>query len=466
MAEEPGGSTRFLRSVLDEIIRERNWNELQKALADLPSADVAETLQRLTDTEAVVVFRLLPTDSAIGVFRHLSDDRQEELVRGLAGDDLRVLAGELAADDRTRLLGELPPEIRTRVLEALPPDQRRVAHDLLGYPPGSAGRLMTTDVLGVAADRTVGDVLDEIGRSGRPRESRQAVYVLDPENRLLREVRTGALLRAARGSRVGDVKDRPLVTIPATAPRSDVLHAFRRHRRLTLPVVDERGSLLGAIGLDDALHAAEAESTRLVERVGGSEALNGPYLNASLGSLLKKRGGWLSALVLGEMLTASAMGHYQKEIAHAVVLALFVPLIISSGGNSGSQASTIMVRSLALRDVNLGDWARVLRRETVSGVLLGAWLGLIGFVRVLLWQHFGFVDYGPQAALVASTVWLSLVGVVTFGSVAGSMLPFLLRRVGWDPATSSAPLVATLVDVTGLVIYFSVAAFLLRGQLL
>ena len=265
---------------------------------------------------------------------------------------------------------------------------------------------------------------------------------------------------------IANIEDRPLVSIPATMDREQVLRAFEKYDRTALPVVDRDGNMLGIITADDMLDVAEREASEDIQKIGGMEALDAPYLDVGYLQMVWKRGGWLSALFLGEMLTATAMSHFEGEIARAVVLAMFVPLIISSGGNSGSQAATLIVRSLALTELRLRDWWRVFVREMRSGLTLGAWLGLIGFLRIWLWQRLGLYDYGEHYLLVALTVWISLIGVVAFGSLSGSMLPFLLRRLGLDPATSSAPFVATLVDVTGLVIYFTVALLILRGTLL
>jgi magnesium transporter len=233
-----------------------------------------------------------------------------------------------------------------------------------------------------------------------------------------------------------------------------------------LPVVDADRQLLGMITADDVADVAEEEATEDIQKIGGTAALHAPYLSVGLGSMLTKRGGWLSALFLGEMLTATAMGMFESEIQRAAVVALFVPLIISSGGNSGSQATTIIIRSLALREISLRDWWHIAGRELTTGFLLGLFLGLIGALRVVLWYYFGWHAYGGHPYLMAATVWISLTGVVTFGSVAGSMLPLILHRLRLDPASASAPFVATLVDVTGLVIYFLVAIAVLRGTLL
>jgi magnesium transporter len=267
-------------------------------------------------------------------------------------------------------------------------------------------------------------------------------------------------------TRVGDIIDSPLVCVLATDDREEVLKTFEKYDRLALPVTDSDAHMLGVITIDDVLDVAEQEATEDIQKLGGMEALDAPYLQVGRFAMIKKRAGWLSALFLGEMLTATAMGYFEGEIARAVVLALFVPLIISSGGNSGSQATSLIIRSLALRELRLRDWLRVFNRELVSGLVLGTLLGMIGFWRVVLWQHLHFTDYGPHYLLVACTVWFALIGVVTFGTTAGSMLPFLMRRIGVDPATSSAPFVATLVDVTGLCIYFTVALLMLRGTLL
>jgi magnesium transporter len=313
---------------------------------------------------------------------------------------------------------------------------------------------------------TAREALEHVRRTGRGKETLNILYVVGDDGKLLEEVRLGNLVLADPDAKVADIEHRPLVAVPATADREEVLRAFKKYDRVALPVVDRDGHMLGIITADDVLDVAEREATEDIQKIGGMEALDAPYLDVGYGQMVWKRGGWLSALFLGEMLTATAMTHFEQEIARAVVLALFVPLIISSGGNSGSQAATLVVRSLALAELRLPDWWRVFFRELRSGFTLGAWLGLIGFVRIALWQHLGWADYGPHYLLVALTVWLSLVGVVTFGSLAGSMLPFILRRLGFDPATSSAPFVATLVDVTGLVIYFSVAALILAGTLL
>jgi magnesium transporter len=289
---------------------------------------------------------------------------------------------------------------------------------------------------------------------------------VDEKGKLLDDLRLKTLVLAQPTARVADLEDRQLISFHADTPRSDIVELFRKYDRVALPVTDSKGVLLGIITHDDILDVVEEEATEDIQKLGGSEALDAPYLDVSFWDMVRKRGGWLAALFLGEMLTATAMGHFEGEIERAAVVALFVPLIISSGGNSGSQATSIIIRSLALRELSLTDWYRVFAREILSGLSLGLFLGFIGMIRILVWYYMGWHHYEGHPFLMGLTVWVALTGVVLFGSLAGSMLPFILRRLGFDPASASAPFVATLVDVTGLVIYFMVASAILHGTLL
>ena len=451
---------------LRELIREKRWDVLRDALADFDPSDVAEILVEVPEREDAAIFRLLPREQAGRVFAYLPPDHQENLLRSLTNDQMRAVLEGMTPDDQARLLEELPATVTRRILEVLPPDDLRAARDLLGYPRETAGRYMTPRYVALRPNMTAGEALEHVRRTGRGKETLNILYIVGDDGKILEEVRLGSLVLAEPETRVVDVEDRPLVAIPATADREEAVRMFRKYDRAALPVVDRDGHMLGIITADDVLDVAEREATEDIQKIGGMEALDAPYLDVGFGRMVWKRGGWLSVLFLGEMLTATAMVHFQNELEKAVVLAMFVPLIMSSGGNSGSQAATLIVRSLALAELRLGDWWRVLLREIRSGLTLGAWLGLIGFVRIWFWQHLGLYDYGPYYLLVGLTVWLSLIGVVMFGSLAGSMLPFVMRRLGFDPAASSAPFVATLVDVTGLVIYFSVAVLVLTGTIL
>jgi magnesium transporter len=451
---------------VQELIQEKRWDVLRECLSRFDPSDIADVLVQVPDAADVAIFRLLPRDLAGRVFAYLPLDHQENLLRCLSHDQMRQVLAGMTPDDQARLLGELPAAVTRRLLETLSPDELRSARDLLGYPAETAGRYMTPQYVALRPDMTAREALEHVRRTGRGKETLNVLYVVDAEGKLRAEVRLGSLVLADPDIRVGDINDRPLVAIPATTHREEVVRTFKKYDRTALPVTDQDGHLLGIITADDVLDVAEQEATHDIQKVGGMEALDAPYLDVSYLQMVWKRGGWLSALFLGEMLTATAMTYFQAEIEKAVVLALFIPVVMSSGGNSGSQAATLIVRSLALAELRLRDWWRVFIRELRSGVTLGTWLGFIGFLRIWLWQHLGFKDYGEHYALVALTVWLSLIGIVTFGSLAGSMLPFVLRRLGFDPAASSAPFVATLVDVTGLVIYFSAAVLVLSGTLL
>jgi magnesium transporter len=363
------------------------------------------------------------------------------------------------------LLAELPAEQSERLIALLDPQERVVARTLLQYREDSVGRLMTPDYVVVRREWTMRHVLDHVRTHGRDSETLNVIYIVDDQNRLIDDLRIREILLAPLHAHVSDVMDQKCVSLSVNDDKKTAVEVFRKYDRTALPVVDAQGRLAGIVTLDDVLDVAEERATREIQRFGGLEALDEPYLSTTLPAMVRKRASWLVILFVGEMLTATAMGYFEAQIARAVVLALFVPLIISSGGNSGSQAATLIIRALALGEVTLGDWWQVLRRELVSGFFLGAILGAIGFLRIAAWSAASNL-YGEHWRLVGLTVATALVGVVIWGTLTGSMLPFLLKRLGFDPATSSAPFVATLVDVTGLIIYFTVALFILRGTLL
>jgi magnesium transporter len=413
----------------------------------------------------VVVFRVLPRKDAAAVFSYLSIEQQEALLKAMAREDVAALLNSMAPDDRTTFLEELPASATRQLLALLTPAERGVALTLLGYPEDSIGRLMTPHYISVREQWTVKEVLDYIRTHGQDSETLNVVYVADEEGVLIDDIRIREFLLTSLDNHVSDLMDRRFAALKATDNQNAAVAVFRQYDRTALPVTDTAGVLIGIVTIDDVLDVAEATATKEIQKIGGSEALDEPYMRIAFFSMIRKRAGWLTALFLGEMLTATAMGVFEAEISRAVVLALFVPLIISSGGNSGSQASTLVIRALALGEVGLRDWFRVIRRELLAGLTLGAILGGIGFMRISIWSAFSDI-YGPHWLLVAVTVGVALIGIVLWGTLIGSLLPFILRRLGFDPATSSAPFVATLVDVTGLVIYFTVAMIILRGTLL
>lgn len=455
---------KLLKPEYDELVRSKDWATLRETFSGMHPADIAEVIEDFPPEESGLLFRLLPRDTASEVFEYLPLDQQTEVVNRLGTEQLVNLLNEMAPDDRTRLFEELPAEVTRRVLATLRPEELKVARQLLGYPEKTAGRYMTPEYLSIRPTMTAAEALAYIRAHGKDRETLNVIYVTDEKGLLLDDVRLATLVLAPPDARVADLEDLQMVSIPATAHRDEVVSLFEKYDRVALPVTDSRGVLVGIITVDDVLDVAEEQATEDIQRMGGMEALEAPYLDLGIGQMLRKRAGWLSLLFLGEMMTASAMGYFEHEIERAAVLALFIPLIISSGGNSGSQATSLIIRSLALREMQGRDWRRVLGREILSGLALGCLLGTLGIMRILLWPN-RQVLYTEHYLMVGVTVAGSLVGVVTFGSVAGAMLPFLFRRLGLDPATASAPAVATLVDVSGVLIYFSVASFLLRGLL-
>ena len=438
------------------------------ACENLRPADLAESLNQLPTQAAVRVVSALPFELAVQLLDEPELDRRAEIFGLLDETVAGPLLEALSSDQRGELVRALDESDRTRLLHRLAPATRDALRLVLAYPPTSAGGLMTTEFVGVPATWTVDQVKEYISEVGRAKETVYAIYVLHPkEQRLESVVSLREIMLANPTHRVASVGDgRRPVSVGPLADREDVARLISKYNLLAIPVLDDAGHVLGIVTVDDVIDALMSEQSEDVQKFGGMAAVDEPYMLIGFRQMIRKRAGWLSALFLGEMLTAAAMGYFQTEISRAVVLALFIPLIISSGGNSGSQATSLVIRAMALQEIGLRDWWRVAAREIPTGLVLGAILGAIGFIRVVLWQRIGWYDYGPHAVAVAATVAVSLVGVVLFGSLAGSMLPFLLRRVGFDPASASAPFVATLVDVTGLVIYFSAALLLLRGTLL
>jgi magnesium transporter len=450
---------------LAAVVQKRDFARLRDMVRNRPASDLAAALADLSLEDQVVAFRVLPRKTAAATFEYLSRDAQQSLLKAMAQEDVAAILNNMAPDDRTTFLEELPAAATQQLLTLLTPEERATAVTLLGYPERSIGRLMTPDYIAVREQWTVQHVLDHVRQHGQDSETLNVIYVVDDHGTLIDDIRIREFLLTSPGSRVADLMDRRFVALNAADAQGTAVAVFRREDRSALPVTDSAGVLIGIVTIDDVLDIAERAATQELQRVGGSEALDEPYMKIALARMIQKRAGWLVALFLGEMLTATAMGAFEHEIERAVVLALFVPLIISSGGNSGSQASTLVIRALALGEVELRDWWRVMRREIGAGLALGSILGSIGFLRISVWSTFSTL-YGPHWLLVALTVAFALIGVVLWGTLVGSLLPLLLRRLGFDPAVSSAPFVATIVDVTGLVIYFSVGLVVLQGTLL
>jgi magnesium transporter len=458
-------STKLLPQQLDQAVRAGDLASLRDQLDDLRPSEIANLISDVPPDDQALLFRCLPRDLASATFEYLPLHKQRGLLKALAHEEVADILNRMADDDRTSLLEELPAAVTKQLLELLSDEEREAAVKLLGYPEGSVGRLMTPHYIAVHPSWTVERVLEYVREHGKDSETLTMVYVIDDRGVLIDDIRMRVFLLSPLTDNVSDLMDNRFIALKASDSQELSVPVFRNADLPALPVTDSDGVLIGIVTADDVLDVAEARATREIQRIGGSEALNEPYMQIAFARMVKKRAGWLVVLFLGELLTATAMGFFEKEIEKAVVLALFVPLIISSGGNSGSQAATLVIRALALGEVGLRQWWQVMRREISAGLALGAILGSIGFLRITAWSLFSNI-YGPHWLLVALTVGLSLIGIVLWGTLSGSMLPFILRRLGFDPATSSAPFVATLVDVTGLVIYFSVGMLLLRGTLL
>ena len=447
-----------------EIVQTEDVLQIREFLNNQNISDVAGLIDELPDYESQIIGNM-STHRAASTFKILDVPTQKRIIQELPAFKTAELLNDLSADDRTSFLEELPSEVVKELIKTLDPEERKITLSLLGYPESSVGRLMTPDYIAVEKDWTVKEVIDHIREVGKDSETIDVIYVVDEKGYFIDDIRIREIILANPEKKIEDVIDNRYIALNVNDDQETASEAFKMNNRVALPVLDNNNILLGIITIDDVLWVAQEEFTEDIQKIGGTEALDEPYLEIPLMKLFKKRIVWLVVLFLGEMLTATAMGYFEDEIAKAVVLSLFVPLIISSGGNSGSQASTLIIQAMALGEITITDWWRVVRREIVSGVLLGTVLGLIGFTRIMLWNQI-FHTYGDHSMLIATTVGFSLIGVVLWGTLAGSMLPIVLKKFGADPATSSAPFVATLVDVTGLVIYFSVAFLFMRGILL
>jgi magnesium transporter len=457
--------SQLLQPEILSLIEERKLSTLKEILSEWTPADIAELISQISDKEQAIVFRLLPNPLAADTFEYLEFEQQLNLLKAMGKEEVANILNEMSPDDRTALLEDLPSSAAKQLITLLSSEERKIAQTLLGYPENSVGRLMTPDYLAVKPEWTVSESLNYIRENGKDSETINIIFVVDGKGKLIDDIRIREFLLKPLDMRVIDLMDENFVVLHVTDDQETAVSLFKKYDRIALPVVDFNGVLLGLVTVDDVLDVAEEEATEDIHKIGGMEALDESYSTISFKNMIKKRAGWLAVLFIGEMFTATAMGFFEAEISKAVVLALFVPLIISSGGNSGSQASTLVIRALSLGDISLKDWFFVMRREIISGLFLGAILAVIGFLRISIWQATSGM-YGVHWILVALTVSCALVGVVLWGTLAGSMLPLILKRFGADPAASSAPLVATLVDVTGLVIYFSVAIFIMHGILL
>ena len=451
-----------------QLIEDRSWKSLKQELNNLTSLEIAELIESLPKEERVLLFRILSRESAKDIFEHLSHDEQMDIIEGIADNvtKLTELLNDLAPDDRTAFFEELPGEISQRLMQMLSAEEHKIAKKLLGYPKDTIGRLMTPEYVAVKPHFTVHQALEHIRKFGRDSETMNVIYIVENNWKLIDDIRIKEIILASPEQTIAEISDNRFIALNAYDDREVAVKVFQDNDRIALPVTDSGGTLLGIVTVDDVIDVIEEEATEDFQKFGGTEGLDLSYTKTSLLEMIKKRSVWLIVLFIGEMFTASAMAFYEEEIAKAVVLALFIPLIISSGGNSGSQAASLIIRSLALSELKLKNWWYVMKKEILSGLILGSILGIVGFMRIFIWQNTAFYNYGEHWLWVGATVSISLLFVVLWGTLSGSMIPFILKKMGLDPATASAPFVATLVDVTGLVIYFTIALILLGGKLL
>ena len=449
----------------EEVLRSEDKLQIKHFLDDQNISEVAQLVDEYPEYEDRIIANM-SVHRAASVFKILDLSVQKRIIHELPPNTTATLLNELPADDRTDFLEELPNDVVRELIKLLDPEERKITLSLLGYPENSIGRLMTPDYVYVYPHNTIEEVFATIRKFGKDSETINVIYVINEKGELLDDIRIREFILNPPDKKVEELMDERFISLHPEDDQESVSQIFKMNNRVALPVVSNENLLLGIVTIDDILWVAEEEFSEDMQKMGGTQALNEPYLEMPIFRLFKKRVGWLIILFLGELLTASAMQYFQDEIAKALVLTLFIPLIISSGGNSGSQASTLIIQAMAVGEISLKDWWRVMRREIISGLLLGVALGIVGFLRIYLWHSFAPGIYGEHWILIGITVFIALIGVVLWGSLAGSMLPLILKRLGADPAVSSAPFVATLVDVTGLIIYFTVAFAMLSGTLL
>lgn len=455
----------ILKEQVEAILESGDGKQLHEFLDDQNISDVADLIDEMPEYDSRII-GAMSVHRAASVFKILDLNAQKDIIKTLPPIKTAGLLNELPPDDRTDFLEELPSNAVRELIKLLDNEERKITLSLLGYPENSVGRLMTPDYVYVYENNTVQQVLDTVRRVGKNSETIDVIYVINEKGELLDDIRIREFILASPEMKVRELMDDRVISLNAYQDQEEAAEVFKMNNRVALPVVSNSNKLLGIVTIDDILWVASEEFSEDMQKIGGTQALEEPYLETPLFSLFRKRVGWLVVLFLGELLTASAMKYFEAEIGRALVLVLFIPLIISSGGNSGSQASTLIIQAMAVGEITIKDWWRVLRREILSGLLLGSVLGIIGFLRIFVWHSISPQLYGIHWIPIGITVGVTLLGVVLWGTLCGSMLPMLLKKLGADPAVSSAPFVATLVDVTGLIIYFTVALIILTGTLL
>jgi magnesium transporter len=457
---------KLLKPELDELIENKAWVSIKDVLEEVPPVDIAEMLEDLEPEIAVVIFRLIKKAKAADVFTYLGSAKGVELLEIFSKQQLSDVMNNLEPDERVALMEELPGHLTQKVLNSMDRENIAQVRRLLGYPEESVGRLMTTNYVRIKQDWTVEKSFEHIRKFGRTAETVNVIYVVDENEKLIDDLRLNQFILAEPNTKISDIMDNTFEVLSAFDDQEEAVRMLSKYDRVALPVVDSGGILVGIVTVDDVLDVAEEETTEDMQLMAGMSALNKVYSETTMAEMVQKRVGWLIMLFLGQMFTVTAMAGYEDTLAAAAMLALFIPMIISSGGNSGSQAATLIIRAISTDDIKLADWIWVFRKEFLSGLLLGSILGIMGTIVIGFWMFLRGEPLSLAMSLQALTVGTSLVGVVLFGNMSGSMLPFIMSKIGFDPAVTSAPFVATLVDVTGIIIYFTVAVFLLTGVVL
>jgi magnesium transporter len=457
--------SKLLQPEIQSLIAERELSILKEILSDWSPADIADLIISFPAKEQVIIFRLLSNELAADTFENLELETQKELLKAMAKSEVAAILNEMSPDDRTALLEDLPSAVAKQLIRLLSAEERRIAITLLGYPENSVGRLMTPDYVALKPEWTIEETLKFIRETAEDKETLNIVYVIDDRGKLLDDIKIKEFILARPDEKVSDIMDGNFVALNVEDDQEEAVEVFKKYDRIALPVVDNFDVLIGIVTVDDVLDVAEEEATEDMQKIAAVEVFEEPFPTISLYAMIKKRAFWLTILFVAQILTAIVMGFFENEISKAVVLSIFIPLIISSGGNSGSQAATLVIRAMALGEIKLSDWWHIMRREIFSGLMIGSILGLLGFFQVGVLANLSDT-IGAHWILIGITVAISILGIVLWGTLSGSMLPFVLKKLGADPATSSTPLVTTIVDVTGLLIYFTVAIIILTGTLL
>jgi magnesium transporter len=450
---------------IESLIAERKLSILKEILVDWTPADIADLIVDLPEQDKVIVFRVLPADLATDTFEHLEFDTQEELLKAMGNEEVASILNDMSPDDRTALLEELPGTYAKRLIQLLSADERKIAQILLGYPENSVGRLMTPAYIAVKQNWLVGETLEYIRKNGEDSETLNVIYVIDDKGKLIDDIRIREVILSPLDKIISDLMDEHFTALNVHDDQEKAVELFKKYDRVALPVIDNYGILIGIVTVDDVLDVAEEEATEDIQKIAGVSALEEPFPTIPIFSMVRKRAIWLTILFIAQIFTAFVLGFFEEQLSKAIALTIFIPLIISSGGNSGSQAATLVIRAMAVGEINLSDWWLILRREIVSGLVLGLILGTIGFLEVGVLANISDA-LSEYWILVGLTVFFSIIGIVMWGTLSGSMLPFILKKLGADPATSSTPLVTTMVDVTGLIIYFTIAIVILKGTIL